>query len=99
MSGKKSQNPELPFLCLGSQSYESQMNLVKFIHSEKATKFFAISTIIFDCHYLRKIYGGDFAKICGLLRIYELYFCCLWADWDIGGIIKNSKIIIKNIDI
>ena len=22
----------------------------------------------------RAIYGGDFAKFCGLLRIYELYF-------------------------
>ena len=22
-----------------------------------------------------QIYGGDFAKMCGLLRIYELYIC------------------------
>ena len=28
---------------------------------------------IFDRYYIGKIYGGDFAKICGLLRIYELY--------------------------
>ena len=28
----------------------------------------AVTTI----YYLRQIYGGDFAKICGLLRIYEL---------------------------
>ena len=27
----------------------------------------------FDCHYIGQIYDGDFAKICGLLRIYELY--------------------------
>ena len=27
----------------------------------------------FDCYYLGQIYSGDFAKICGLLRIYELY--------------------------
>ena len=26
----------------------------------------------FDRYYIRQIYGGDFAKICGLLRIYEL---------------------------
>ena len=26
-----------------------------------------------DRYYIRQIYGGDFAKICGLLRIYELY--------------------------
>ena len=28
---------------------------------------------IFDCHYIGQIYGGDFAKNCGHLRIYELY--------------------------
>ena len=27
----------------------------------------------FDCYYLGQIYSRDFAKICGLLRIYELY--------------------------
>ena len=27
----------------------------------------------FDPYYIGQIYGGDFAKICGLLRIYELY--------------------------
>ena len=27
----------------------------------------------FDLYYIGQIYGGDFAKICGLLRIYELY--------------------------
>ena len=27
----------------------------------------------FDCYYIGQIYGGDFAKFCGLLRIYELY--------------------------
>ena len=26
----------------------------------------------FDWHYIRQIYGGNFAKFCGLLRIYEL---------------------------
>ena len=27
----------------------------------------------FNCYYIGQIYGGDFAKLCGLLRIYELY--------------------------
>ena len=27
----------------------------------------------FDWHYIEQIYGGDFAKFCGLLRIYEPY--------------------------
>ena len=26
----------------------------------------------FDWHYIGQIYGGDFAKFCGLLRKYEL---------------------------
>ena len=26
----------------------------------------------FDLHYIGQIYGGDFVKFCGLLRIYEL---------------------------
>ena len=27
----------------------------------------------FDWHYIGQIYDGDFAKFCGLLRIYELW--------------------------
>ena len=27
----------------------------------------------FDRYYIGQTYDGDFAKICGLLRIYELY--------------------------
>ena len=27
----------------------------------------------FDRYYIGQIYGGDFAKFCGLLRIYGLY--------------------------
>ena len=27
----------------------------------------------FDCYYIGQIDGGDFAKICGLLKKYELY--------------------------
>ena len=43
---------------------------VKFIYSEKATKFCEIQ--LFDWQYIGQIMGGDFAKFCGLLRIYEL---------------------------
>ena len=28
----------------------------------------------FDLQYIGQIIGGDFAKFCGLLRIYELYY-------------------------
>ena len=39
-------------------------------------KFCEISTAVhcrIDRYYIGQIYGGDFAKMCGLLRIYELY--------------------------
>ena len=41
----------------------------------------------FDRYYIGQIYGGDFAKICGLLRIYELYlkflsYLYLKCIWD-----------------
>ena len=47
--------------------------VVKFIYSEKATKFCKISTnyLSYVCT-ASQIIGGDFAKICGLLRICEL---------------------------
>ena len=31
----------------------------------------------FDRYYIGQIYGGDFAKFCDLLRIYELYLSSL----------------------
>ena len=46
--------------------------MIKFINSEKATKFCKIATVDFDWHYIGQINGGDFEKFCGLLRIYEL---------------------------
>ena len=49
---------------------------VKFIYSEKANKFCEISNVDLSyptyVHSASQIYGGDFAKFCGLLRIYEL---------------------------
>ena len=43
--------------------------IIKFVYSEKATKFCEISTLLLST--VQKL-GGDFAKFCGLLRIYEL---------------------------
>ena len=42
--------------------------ILKLIYSEKATNFCKIS----NWHYIEQIYGGDFTKFCGLLRLYEL---------------------------
>ena len=59
----------------GQSSHNCMMYIfeVKFIYSEKATKFCKISTVDLTVTTLGQIYGGDFAKICGLFRIYELY--------------------------
>ena len=64
-----------------------------FIYSEKATKFCEISTVDLTVSTKEQIYGGDFAKICGLLRIYELYVSkyLLWV------IHKNkNKVVLLN---
>ena len=46
---------------------------VKFVYSEKATKFCEISTNYLSCVLTAsQITVGDFAKCCGLLRIDEL---------------------------
>ena len=48
------------------------MILVKFIYSEKATKFCEIFTLILTvCTVVKS--KVKIAKFCGLLRIYELY--------------------------
>ena len=50
-----------------------KLNL-KFIYSEKATKFCEISTVdLTVTTYTEQIYGEDFTKFCGLLKIFELY--------------------------
>ena len=41
------------------------------VHSEKATKFCEISTNFLTGSNI--IIGGDYAKFCGLLRMYEIY--------------------------
>ena len=54
----------------------SSFSVLKFIYSEKATKFCEISTVVLSSHLCSngQIYFGDLAKFSGLLRIYELYF-------------------------
>ena len=47
--------------------------LVKFIYSEKATKILRNLPLTFDNSTYGQKLGEDFAKFCGLLRIYELY--------------------------
>ena len=52
----------------------AKMIWIKFIYSEKATKFCEISTnYLIGSTYKGQIIGRDFATFCGLLRIYELY--------------------------
>ena len=46
------------------------MEIGKFIYSEKATKLCEISNVDLTITAYDK--SGDFAKICGLLRIYEI---------------------------
>ena len=46
--------------------------LLKFIYSEKATKFLRNLPLTFDYSTYSQKLGEDFEKFCGLLRIYEL---------------------------
>ena len=43
-------------------------------------KIFTVDLTV-TTHYIGQIYGADFAKFCGLLRIYELYYndFCLFS--------------------
>ena len=81
--------------------------MVKFIYAEKATKFCEISTADhkilrnlhrrFDLHYIGQIYGGDFAKFCGLLRIYELYkiFISYFSEAESPQLQRKSSLTIQ----
>ena len=62
------------FICNFHVATHVLLHELKFIYSEKATKFCEISTVnLTVTTYIGQIYGGDFTKNCGLLRIYELY--------------------------
>ena len=45
----------------------------------------------FDWHYIGQIYGGDFAKFCGLLRIYELYLILIESEQFAGRAAQPKK--------
>ena len=46
---------------------------VEFIYFKKATEFCEISTVDMSCVSNCQIYGGDFAKVCCLPKMCELY--------------------------
>ena len=52
----------------------------------------------FDLYYIGQIYSGDFAKICSLLRIYELYKLCLYKaePTELPGFDTYRKVAIIN---
>ena len=58
----------IQIFCIKSQSFDSFI-YVKFIYSEKATKNLHRRFVLYSNG---QIYGGDFGKFYGLLRIYEL---------------------------
>ena len=53
--------------------YAQSQILVKIRFSGKVRKILRNLDRRFDRYYIGQIYSGDFAKICGLLRIYKLY--------------------------
>ena len=63
-------------ILLGKDEFWSNLHYrfsnVKFIYSEKATNFLRNLPLTFDYSTYSQKLGEDFAKCCGLLRIYEL---------------------------
>ena len=57
-----------------SNSERSEQFLVKFIYSEKATKFCEIFPLLLTTVHTAKSKGKISQIFCGLLRIHELYF-------------------------
>ena len=68
---------------------------IKFIYSEKATKFCEIFPLTFDYSTYSQKLGEDFAKFCGLLRIYELYILSLFQIYqEFDKMIKKFYCVI-----
>ena len=65
----------------------------KFIYSEKATK------LTFDCMYCSQKLGEDFAKLCGLLRIYELYqkLCSIRSAFEYASLLNKLRDIMYEV--
>ena len=55
-----------------AEEWRLVISKLNFIYSEKATKFLQNLHLTFDYSTYSQKLGGDFAKFCGLLRIYEL---------------------------
>ena len=70
---------------------EESRPLLKFIYSEKATKILRNLPLTFDYSTYGQKLGEDFAKFCGLIRIYELY-CIIYILWQIGLRIQILKL-------
>ena len=60
------------FCLFGSQFQNTDENETHKTKKNKVHIFWEGHKILRNLH-IRKIYGGDFSKICGLLTIYELY--------------------------
>ena len=67
---------------------------IKFIYSEKATKFLRNLHQLFDWQYIWQMIGGDITKFFGLLRIYELYLLGLFS-WKVN--IAKKPIIVMGL--
>ena len=80
-------------------------NYIFFIHCFKVHLFWESHKIsrnlplTFDCMYCSQKWGEDFAKLCGLLRIYELYHSVeCWSEcflFSLRNFILQSSITIK----
>ena len=76
---KETKSTKMPVSTKWEQKFHTPPNClqipdqwVKFIYSEKATKFLRNLPLTFDYSTHDQKLGEDFAKFCGLLRIYEL---------------------------
>ena len=70
----QSEKSQIEIKVAGLQSW-GQIDGTPCMYSEKATNDKNLQNLHrrFDRYNIGQIYGGDFAKFCGLLRIYELY--------------------------
>ena len=68
--------------------------MLKFIYSEKATKFCGISIVglFYIVPVKPKAYGRDFAKFCGLLRIFEFLKKSRELEPNFGDLSQSEKI-------
>ena len=73
------------------------MNQLKFIYSEKATKILRNLLLAVDYSTYGQKLGEDFAKFCGLLRIYELYSQGICLSYNISTFcVDGAKTIMLN---